>query len=528
MSNRLGGKQGTAYTGTNANQPPNWTFSNRDPNQYDIQNVSLGDLWMNQDNETVWVLVSLEGDMASKGSLATWSKIDNGGGTGILDTLTGDSGGAITPDGLSNINFASGIAGLSFDGDAGTNTITLNSDGSIVQTLTANSGGVVSPALGNINIVGDGVGINIVGNPGTNTLTASLVGGGGGAVESFDTDSGMANPTGGVININAQSTAGSSVRFTGATDTIKLKVTDGGLNTIVGFGSGNLTQTGLSNVVFGSGSGGALTSGSNNTIVGTTAALLLTSGDDNVCIGTNSGDFLTTGSKNVFVGEASGYAYNGDESSNICIGAETLGTLGESNTLRIGNATGTGDGQLNKSFIAGIRGITPGVDDGIPVVIDSNGQLGTEGSAGTGQAFSTYLTNTYLIPDSTFVQIAYDTLPYNRGTGFNLGTSTFTASVAGLYNFSCVVGYKFTGVSATGYSTLVTTNYQYFVINILYTDITRSPIEPVQTVLGNSVDVKMDMGDTAYLGTFVTAGVGGSNLIGTVPQICNYFCGYLI
>ena len=40
MSNRLGGKQGTSYLGTNANQPPNWTFSNRDPNQYDTQNVS--------------------------------------------------------------------------------------------------------------------------------------------------------------------------------------------------------------------------------------------------------------------------------------------------------------------------------------------------------------------------------------------------------------------------------------------------------------------------------------------------------
>ena len=47
MSNRLGGKQGTAYLGTNANQPPNWTFNDSDPTQYNTHNVSLGDLWLN-------------------------------------------------------------------------------------------------------------------------------------------------------------------------------------------------------------------------------------------------------------------------------------------------------------------------------------------------------------------------------------------------------------------------------------------------------------------------------------------------
>ena len=48
------------------------------------------------------------------------------------------------------------------------------SDGTIasdVETLTGNSGGAVGPdALYNINIVGSG-GINVVGSPGTNTLT---------------------------------------------------------------------------------------------------------------------------------------------------------------------------------------------------------------------------------------------------------------------------------------------------------------------------------------------------------------------
>jgi hypothetical protein len=36
MSNRLGGKQGTAYMGTNANQPPNMHFMDRPPTAFDI------------------------------------------------------------------------------------------------------------------------------------------------------------------------------------------------------------------------------------------------------------------------------------------------------------------------------------------------------------------------------------------------------------------------------------------------------------------------------------------------------------
>lgn len=48
----------------------------------------------------------------------------------------------------------------------------------IVETLTGNSGGAVGPTGNNINIIGSGA-INVVGNPGTSTLTISTSGGGG-------------------------------------------------------------------------------------------------------------------------------------------------------------------------------------------------------------------------------------------------------------------------------------------------------------------------------------------------------------
>lgn len=46
-----------------------------------------------------------------------------------------------------------------------------------VETLTGNSGGAVGPTANNINVVGSG-GVTVVGNPGTSTLTISVSGSG--------------------------------------------------------------------------------------------------------------------------------------------------------------------------------------------------------------------------------------------------------------------------------------------------------------------------------------------------------------
>jgi len=77
-----------------------------------------------------------------------------------------------------------------------------------VSTLTGNSGGAVGPnGSGNINVVGDGTTITIAGNPGTNTLTASLVGGGVPSQSYVTNLNSPVVPTGaGVINLNASVT----------------------------------------------------------------------------------------------------------------------------------------------------------------------------------------------------------------------------------------------------------------------------------------------------------------------------------
>ncbi len=95
--------------------------------------------------------------------------------------------------------------------------------------------------------------------------------------------------------------------------------------------------------------------GHGNTAIGTSALLNNTSGDDNIALGNNAGLLLTTGNFNIDIGNP--------------------GLAGESSTIRIGS------NQQTRTFVAGIRGVTTGNANAIPVLIDSLGQLGTVSSS---------------------------------------------------------------------------------------------------------------------------------------------------
>jgi uncharacterized coiled-coil protein SlyX len=97
------------------------------------------------------------------------------------------------------------------------------------------------------------------------------------------------------------------------------------------------------------------TTGENNTGVGTSALLHNTSGGNNIALGLNAGSSLTTGNNNINIGHS--------------------GIEGESSTIRIGS------GSQIRTFIAAIYGITTGIGNAIPVLIDSEGQLGTMSSS---------------------------------------------------------------------------------------------------------------------------------------------------
>ena len=109
-----------------------------------------------------------------------------------------------------------------------------------------------------------------------------------------------------------------------------------------------------------------LTTGGLNTAIGSLALQADTTGFGNTAVGRSSLTNLLTGSENIAVGGSSGINYIGAESNNIVIG--NGGVAAETNTIHIGT-TGSGAGEQDTTFIAGINGAT--VASPAYVVIDT-------------------------------------------------------------------------------------------------------------------------------------------------------------
>lgn len=143
-------------------------------------------------------------------------------------------------------------------------------------------------------------------------------------------------------------------------------------NTFIGQNSGNFSLTGTDLTGIGSGALASVTSGSQNSGIGEQSLFSLTTGSTNMAFGTIALNSLTTGNTNLGIGGASGGNYT-TESNNITI--NNLGVVGDSNVMRIGE-DGTGSGQTNQVFIAGIWQRTPAGSTEV-VTIDSSGELGS-------------------------------------------------------------------------------------------------------------------------------------------------------
>jgi len=107
-------------------------------NTIPYKNFQVGSFWLNTSNQNLWYLANIQNSPKVQGN---WIKLSS---AVAAETLTGNSGGAISPD-------------SSF----------------------------------NINILGDGITTNIVGNPATHTLTVSLIGAGTGTVTSISSTVGL-------------------------------------------------------------------------------------------------------------------------------------------------------------------------------------------------------------------------------------------------------------------------------------------------------------------------------------------------
>jgi hypothetical protein len=149
----------------------------------------------------------------------------------------------------------------------------------------------------------------------------------------------------------------------------------GAANTFLGVSAGNLSMAGFGrNIAVGSFALSGNTSGFENLAYGYHALSSNTTGTRNTGIGTMALFNNQTGTDNVAVGNLTGRHITG--SFNIFLGGQVNGPGSESHTIRVGL-----EGLQEKTFVAGIRGITTFNPDAVPVVIDSAGQLGTISSS---------------------------------------------------------------------------------------------------------------------------------------------------
>jgi hypothetical protein len=162
-------------------------------------------------------------------------------------------------------------------------------------------------------------------------------------------------------------------------------------NTANGYQALESNSVGIANTASGSQSLQANTSGTANTASGFQALEANVSGQGNTAFGFQALSGNLMGVNNTAIGGNTLLAATGNY--NVALGFNAGSNLGAgSNNILIGNPGTPEDGMGNavirigylqsRTFIDGIRGKTTGSADAVPVVIDSNGQLGTVNSSG--------------------------------------------------------------------------------------------------------------------------------------------------
>jgi len=347
-------------------------------------------------------------------------------GTGVGKTITGDTGGALSPT-AGNWNII-GQDGITTHGAVSTLTITPRGAGVANMFLGQGAGNLTLSGSGNVsygadtcpNITTGDENVCIGFNAGNDITT-------GDSNICMGNDAGMSITTGlnnVAIGAGALRTAIGTNENT-AVGTNALSLSTGTACVAVGAAAAANASAGNGTTAIG---WNALSNstGATNTAVGFNSLSDVTSGVNNTGIGESSGTGLLTGSYNIFIGSTSGMNYNGAESSNILI--NNAGVVGESHVMRLG-IQGSGNGGIINTFVAGIVGIT--VSNAVPVMIDS-----TTGQLGVGVGTSTLVT-TYELADSpgTWTKNAntkfVEVIMWGGGAGGGSGRKGVTTAAGG-------------------------------------------------------------------------------------------------
>ena len=160
-----------------------------------------------------------------------------------------------------------------------------------------------------------------------------------------------------------------------------LNNTSGFANTANGSFALSTNNTGNNNTAVGRNALTSSTTGNNNTAVGTSALANHATGSNNTAVGRDALVSDTTGESNVAIGR-SALANNTSGVTNIAIGTDSGSSVSTaSNVVCIGFGVG-GANVDETTWIGNVFGVTTQSGMTAPVVVSSNGQLGTIASSG--------------------------------------------------------------------------------------------------------------------------------------------------
>ena len=276
----------------------------------------------------------VDGNLTLTGSILS----PGSGGVPIIQAPTGASG-----------NFSAGLGALP-PATTGTGDTAIG-DGA----LQANTTGLSNTAVGASALMSNTTG---AGNTATGyqALFANTTGGGNtasGYRALYFNTTGTDNTASGDGALYHNTTGGGN---TAIGENAMISNTTGGANTASGLQALSSNTTGVDNTASGVYALGNNTSGNDNTASGEYALLGNTTGDGNIAIGYDAGVNVTNTSNNIEIGN--------------------LGSATDSGVIRIGTA-----GTQTSAFIAGIWGATTQSSGAVPVLVDSNGNLGVMSSS---------------------------------------------------------------------------------------------------------------------------------------------------
>jgi hypothetical protein len=175
------------------------------------------------------------------------------------------------------------------------------------------------------------------------------------------------------VGFQTLSNLGAGVGNTAVGQSALNALTTGNYDTGIGFGALHADNAGY-NTAVGTFAMYSNTTGVSNSASGEFALEANTIGNYNTALGQFALANNTTGSSNIAIGYQAAQSVSAGNSNNIHIGS--FGASVDNGAIRIGTI-----GTQISFFAAGVSGVTTGVNDAVPVVVDSNGQLGTVSSS---------------------------------------------------------------------------------------------------------------------------------------------------